>query len=105
MIRTAELSELNRIQDLWTCLNEMHARMDLLIGKEESRKSWPERCDELIEKAGHLHLFELVDNGPVGGYCFSTIERKGVGEIDSVYISEELRGCGHGRQMMGNAVS
>ncbi len=106
-IRTAGLDELDCIRESWTSLKKMHDRLDRLTGKEPSRKSWAERRLELLNKADTSSLFEVVahDDGRVAGYCFSTVDFQGVGEIDSLYISRTLRGLGHGSDLVRNALS
>jgi len=39
------------------------------------------------------------------GYCVSTVDAAGRGEIDSLFIDEQFRGRGLGRKMVSNAMA
>ena len=97
--------ELHRIEHLWKRLNELHYQ-DSHFFKEHYRTF---TFNERIKK---FHRFDAKDikidavqneTGTLVGYCISTIQ-DAVGEIDSLFVDESIRGTGIGKQLVENAL-
>lgn len=86
---------LGLVRPLWEKLNQHHATHSPHFAAEYARKTFTGRKQALLEKSqsGKLHV-ELVkdDSGRVIGYCISSIDAQGVGEIDSLYLLPAWRG-------------
>jgi diamine N-acetyltransferase len=52
-----------------------------------------------------VELVTLGADGPKVAYCVSTISAEGVGEIDSIFVEESLRGRGIGAELMRHALA
>ncbi|MEM9079138.1 MAG: GNAT family N-acetyltransferase [Verrucomicrobiota bacterium] len=71
-----------------------------------AKANFQKRKNELIEKAGQL-LVEIVVSsisGEAVGYCLSTINERGIGELDSIFLEESFRGKGIGREFVRRAL-
>lgn len=66
--------------------------------------SFDERIESILKINDDNLKISIVSNGPkILGYCISSIDDKH-GEIDSVYIEEELRGKGYGRRLVNDHI-
>ncbi len=96
--------DLDRIRPLWEKLIEHHRVRSKHFAHFYINRRFDLRRKELQEKSvtGSLHL-GLARNSAtkkLAGYCVSSISAAGEGEIDSIYIEAEMRGCGIGDRLM-----
>jgi len=67
------------------------------------------RKQKLLAKGGADRIrVDLVSAGldkPAVAYCISTVSDDGVGEIDSIYVKEDLRGQGVGSELVRRALA
>ena len=105
-IVTITLNDIHRIAPLWEKLNEFHKKLDRLCNLPERKTIWEDMYAELKYKASRSGYIQIVveDSADVG-YCFSSIDSRKTGEIDSLYIISECRKKGYGRQLMENAIA
>ncbi|MCB2200802.1 GNAT family N-acetyltransferase [bacterium] len=92
------LDLLDSVGPLWIKLRNYHAERSTWFSDVFRTKPWEKRRRELKAKAenGGLRVSLVVQDdadGPVG-YCVSTLDGSGIGEIDSLYVDPELRGEG-----------
>lgn len=90
---------LERIRPLWEELNAFHVDIGKAFSSDLAERSFDTRKDELIRSAMKIHIVIASEESDVG-YCISTINSDGMGEIDSLYIKEEYRCKGLGRKMV-----
>ena len=107
-IERGDPEKLDRIQHLWEKLNKLHEAKSPDFKERFQKMNWERRKTNLLKKAGKI-MFEYVvknDNKELIGYCITTIEKedKKTGEIDSIYVEEEFRQYGIGKQLINNAV-
>jgi len=96
---SAEL--LDRIQPLWAELRLHHADIGGPWKQEFLDSNFDKRKAGLIAKGMRGLLVLLAMNGDQAvGYCVSTIDSTGRGEIDSLFITETHRRNGLGRRLV-----
>jgi GNAT superfamily N-acetyltransferase len=100
---------IDAVRALWEKLNLHHAQMSPRFGGQLSLRTFVARKQELLAKAdaGKLWVM-LVASGSDGGsvaYCICTVSADGIGEIDSIFIEEHLRGQGIGTELMRRALA
>ena len=97
---------LPRVEALWYELKEHHQGMDPRF-PDMSTPDFQLRKAGLKDRAKEL-LVDLVlrkSDGREAGYCFSTVDANGIGEIESLYVREEFRRQGIGRELAMRALS
>ena len=106
MIQNLTLQQIDEIAPLWFKLNELHKSLDILITTQPRTCSWEERKNELLLKCAHGHLLQIasLDDEPIG-YCFSSLSKENIGEIDSLYMESHARRQGIGRQLVEAALT
>ena len=105
MIRKIETGAIDIIEPMWVLLNEMHKEFDREIREPVRTTTWLERREQLIGKSGFKFNIELFyEKGELIGYCYSTIDRVGIGEIESVFIDELFRSKGYGKLLIESAL-
>jgi len=99
---------LDLIEPLWLELRQMHRARSVHFRNVLGAKTYGQRRDELLEKAGWgLIRVELArdDEGRPLGYCVSTIDSLMTGEVDSLYVTSMARGLGIGTRLMEGALA
>lgn len=97
--------KLHQLEALWSKLNQIHYE-DSRYFKERYKQF---TFDERIRKFSTINDEDMrIDcvldgEGCIKGYCISTISQL-VGEIDSLFIDDEIRGKGYGKQLMEEAI-
>ncbi len=105
MIRKIAADSIDIIEPMWVSLNEMHKAFDRRIGLPVRTTTWPERKKQLIGKSGFKANIELIyEKGELCGYCYSTIDRQDIGEIESLFIDERFRCMGCGKLLVESAL-
>jgi ribosomal protein S18 acetylase RimI-like enzyme len=96
---------LDRIERLWVELREHHAGLSAAWRDGLLKGSFPERRAELVKKGSRGLLVMLASSGEETiGYCVCTIEDSGQGEIDSIFVTQRMRGRGMGKLLMNRAM-
>lgn len=89
------------IKPLWQKLNKHHQIHSPYFSTYYEGLAFEKRKRSLLEKAktGKLRIFLAKDaeSKDFVGYCVSTVSNEGIGEIESLYVSEGYRenGIGH----------
>jgi uncharacterized damage-inducible protein DinB/ribosomal protein S18 acetylase RimI-like enzyme len=105
--REIGVDELDEIRPQWEKLNAHHAAMTQHFGGAIRQRTFAARKAELIAKAGKLRV-EIAYSRPLSesvAYCISTVSADGIGEIDSLFVEEHLRGKGIGSSLMRRALA
>ena len=95
-----------RLEPLWEALKAHHERTSTHFGDELAGRRFAGRRAELEGKASGLRVeiaFDRERNCDVG-YCVSTVDGEGKGEIDSLYVDDGCRGEGLGRRLAQSAI-
>jgi hypothetical protein len=88
---------LDRIGPLWNCLREHHAGIAPRWSAEMRAKSFERRKGDLLSKgSGGMLVLIATTEGADSGYCVGTIDQKGDGEIDSLFVDGAFRRKGIG---------
>src|SRR5437879_5107417 len=100
---------LDAVRALWEKLNAHHAQMSAHFGDQLRLCTFDTRKLKLLSKAdGGKIWVDLVtsssDEAEVA-YCISTVSADGVGEIDSIFVEQQLRGQGIGTELMRRALA
>ena len=98
-ITTGSSELLDRVAPLWEELNTFHVGTGKAFFGDLSERSFDTRKTQLIKSAVKMHVLIASVKNDVG-YCVSTIDNEGVGEIDSLYIKREYRSKGLGKRMV-----
>jgi len=100
---------IDAVRALWEKLNVHHAGMSPHFGGQLKLRTFEARKQQLLAKADAGRLWiELVasasDEVKVA-YCICTVSADGVGEIDSIFVEQHLRGQGIGSDLMRHALA
>jgi ribosomal protein S18 acetylase RimI-like enzyme len=98
---------LGMIQPLWEKLNQHHAEISTHFAAEFELKTFDGRKTALLEKYadGEMRIDIAQSQGIAVGYLISAISADGVGEIESIYVEEDLRGQAMGDELMRRALA
>jgi len=100
---------IDAVRPLWEKLNIHHARMSPRFGGKLRLRTFEARKQELLTKADGRKLWvELVASGSDEAsvaYCICTVSTDVIGEIDSIFVEEHVRGQGVGTELIRRAVA
>jgi ribosomal protein S18 acetylase RimI-like enzyme len=101
--------EIDIIKPLWEKLRDYHHGLSLYFAERYMEFAFEERKKQLLKKSinGSLKIDIVKDEDTKWfiGYCVSSISDELEGEIDSVYIEEEYRSLGIGKELMTRALN
>lgn len=104
MITPIPITQIDTIEPLWWTLRNMHQELDAACNMPIRTIVWEERKAEFIEKAQTNALLEVaMQEGQMAGYCFSSIDVYGQGEVDSLYVEPQYREHGLGSKLLLSA--
>lgn len=92
--------KINCIRNLWEKLNRMHYEDSVYFEDFYESFTFEKRIESIRGKADDdLKITIVVDGPKFLGYCISSID--GVrGEVDSIYLEEDIRGRGIGKELI-----
>ena len=89
-------------------LNAYHVGLSPSFAEELAGRTFADRREELLgksrEDALRVDLASCEEDSRDVGYCVTTIASRGAGEIDSIFVVEDLRGRGVGSRLMQRAL-
>ena len=98
------------VEPLWAELNRHHQAMSEHFADAFAAFTFEARMRPLIDKSGQGKVrvdLARCESGPDAGYCgycVSSIDTAGAGEIDSIYVRPDYRGRGAGDGLMRRAL-
>lgn len=96
------------VRELWQGLRDHHGEKSKHFTEFYSRFSFDNRRTIWTKKAqnGHLRVEIAFDNASQKrvGYCISSVNNEGNGEVESIYILPGHRGLGIGEELMQKAL-
>ena len=96
--------QINCIRNLWEKLNRMHYEDSVYFEDHFASFAFEERKRAILALDGPDLKITVVKDGPrFLGYCISSIS-DAKGEIDSLYLEDELRGRGIGKRLVDGHV-
>ena len=98
---------LDAVGPLWYELLKHHSPLSQAFGDFIATRNWDDRKAELEKKnaAGGLRVELVYQDGEPVGYCVTSIDGARIGEIESLFLAESMRGQGIGRGLMQRAVA
>jgi diamine N-acetyltransferase len=95
---------INCIRNLWEKLNKLHYEDSVYFEEHYESFTFEGRIESVLRIDDESLKISIVKNGPrYLGYCISSIDGKN-GEIDSIYLEDELRGRGLGKELVNQHV-
>lgn len=106
--KCVQIDDLDLIKPLWENLKKHHALVSPHFKEEYQDKCFDDRKEELLKKSskGNI-LIEIIsdcESDCCVGYCISSINDQGKGEIDSIYLKKEYRNLGLGKELVKRAM-
>ncbi len=98
------LSEIEIIRPLWEKLRLHHLRRAQDFSGYYETFTFERRIHKFLDEGIDINIEVARDGGIVIGYCISTIDRCGRGEVDSLFIEEKYRREGIGTDFMRRAI-
>ncbi len=95
---------LDSVEPLWRQFIQYHSELSRYFGQEMATGTFKERRAYLVSKADKLRVEFAKAQGEPIGYCVSTIDDAGVGEIDSIFVVDASRNEGIGDALMRSAL-
>jgi ribosomal protein S18 acetylase RimI-like enzyme len=99
---------LDDVKELWESLNEHHRKSAVHFAEHYSKFTFDDRKVSLVKKAqmGQLRVDLAVNEASCKylGYCISSVDNEGTGEIESIYVDEDYRKHGIGMELMERAL-
>jgi len=104
---TIGLERRNAIKPLWEKLNEHHRLSSPHFSNYYERFTFEKRCEKFRNDDLAVRIEVATDDtrSQYAGYCISTIDGNGRGEIDSLFVEEDYRGEGIGDTLVRSALS
>lgn len=105
---TGSTELLDKIQPMWEKLNDHHKAKSEHFANRYHDMTFEKRkskilCSNILAINIDM-VIEPISNNYVG-YCVSTVNNEGVGEIDSIYIDIQFRNYGIGDELMKRALT
>lgn len=96
---------LDRVKDLWTELNQLHAEKSIYNKKYYANNTFEARKKALLSTSrnGQLCIVLAHDETALVGYCIASIVAE-TGEIDSIFVTKSYRKKGIAGNMMNQAL-
>jgi GNAT superfamily N-acetyltransferase len=104
---TGGVELLNMVAPLWAELNRHHQSVSEYFSDAFAAFTFEARRQSLIDKAaqGQLRVdLARSESGTEAGYCISSIDAAGTGEVDSLYVRPVFRRQGVGDALMRRAL-
>jgi diamine N-acetyltransferase len=98
-------NQIEKIEPLWKKLNEIHLHESPYFKNHFKSFTFLQRIEKFHNVAEKDIYIEIVKNGnKICGYCITTKINE-VGELDSLFVSEEDRGHGLGKLLGTNSIN
>ena len=103
-IEDIAVEKISCIRNLWEKLNKLHYEDSVYFEDFYESFSFEERIGRFRNLGAEDLKITIVKDGPrFLGYCISTKEEKN-GEIDSIYLEDEVQGRGVGKKLVQDHV-
>ncbi|MBP7737178.1 MAG: GNAT family N-acetyltransferase [Spirochaetes bacterium] len=105
--RSINKNDIFLVKNLWSKLNDIHHDDSIYFKDHFASFTFEKRITKFAdcgEESIMIQVAESDDRTPVG-YCISTVDRDGVGEIDSIFVDDHHRGNGIGDMLMRTGIS
>ena len=92
--------KINCIRNLWEKLNKMHYEDSIYFEDHYESFTFEKRIESIVKLNDEKLKISIIKDGiKYLGYCISSIENI-TGEIDSIYIDDDLRDRGYGKKLV-----
>ncbi|HSV96190.1 MAG TPA: GNAT family N-acetyltransferase [Spirochaetota bacterium] len=103
-ITTVPVTAIEAVRPLWEKLRFHHLHRSPHFGPYYESLTFEKRIEKFLGDDIDINIDVARDGGTIVGYCISTIDRNGYGEVDSIFIEEEYRLSGTGDRLLGRAI-
>lgn len=98
------LELIDEIKPLWEKLNIHHLDKSIDFKEKYKRFTFEKRKEGIIEKSKtaefHIELAQDMQRGICIGYCLSSVQDNGTGEVESLFLDSDYRGQDIGQSLM-----
>lgn len=100
-------NQIDVIQPLWESLNRHHSAVSAHFKERFKKFTFDQRKESLLDKAksGKMRIFMAMNNNHAVGYCVTSIDQHGNGEIESLFVEESFRKQGIADRLMHKAMA
>jgi len=106
--REVGIEHIDAICPLWEKLSAHHARLSPHFSARRMNRTFESRRQEFVTRAkdgkSRIELVYHAEDGIPSAYCVTYLSPDGTGEIDSLFVEEDLRGRGIGTELMRHAL-
>lgn len=97
---------LDEVKPLWEKLNNYHKSKTLYFHNKFESFTFEKRMEDLLKDDIKINIIVARNeaNKINIGYCIATINNEGIGEIQSIFIDGNFRGCNIGEKLMGESL-
>jgi ribosomal protein S18 acetylase RimI-like enzyme len=100
---------LDSVQSLWEALNALHLSVSVDFKQYYRDMTFEKRKAAFLKKAkaGKMRVDLAVDeeSGRNVGFTVSSMNAEKIGEVESIFVDKEFRGCGVGDAMMKHVLA
>lgn len=98
---------LDAVKPLWEKLNNHHKSKTLFFHSKFESFTFEKRMEALLKDdiKVNIVLARNEENKINVGYCIATKNDEGIGEIQSIFIDENFRGCNVGDKLMEESLN
>jgi diamine N-acetyltransferase len=98
------VEKINCIRNLWEKLNKIHYEDSVYFEDHYESFTFEQRIAKFnVIQQSNLKISIIKDGPKYLGYCISTKENE-IGEIDSIYLEQELQGRGLGKTLINEHI-
>lgn len=100
---------IDEIKPLWERLNEHHKINSAVFSDYYDHFTFEQRKMSLLAESAHANIrvdiAATADNGSNIGYCVSSMNHQGIGEIESIFVDGYYRRKGIGTELIDRALA
>lgn len=108
ILKDISVEEVNKIKNLWEQLNKMHLDKSPYFKEHYRNQIFEDRIKVWSKYKNENFLITIIEddlNKEALGYCISGIDDNGIGEIESIYIEQMIRGQGLGEELINRHIN
>lgn len=107
-IEELDPARISELAPLWVQLNAHHYDQSPAFRGAYANRTWTQRRAELLDKARQGRFLILVVRNELDclvAYCVASVSEQGVGELDSLFVSDSFRNSRLGHTLVSRALT